>query len=200
MAPSTADEKQIQSLLACPAAFQHNFTSEHEILLPFALDKVWEILGRGDMLKEQATLSDLCRHFSLLHSDTVSLQPGDALLQDAACRDMPSSSSSASGDSQRILPRQFFHLQEAVPILPFGLYDHLVNIAGSLTSDEERHTALYESSASGNVVIWKLRTLEKVTAQEGGSVATTKVKEVIQGKCSGLLRRTVEKETRRAHK
>jgi hypothetical protein len=96
------------------------------------------------------------------------------------------------------LTRQFVVLQEVVSLL-CGLYQHTVTIAGCLTSDRERNMALYETSAAGGILIWKLRTFEELAPSESDGQVRTKVHERIQGRAPMLLRSTVEKETRRAH-
>ncbi|KAK7057656.1 hypothetical protein R3P38DRAFT_1182671 [Favolaschia claudopus] len=187
-----ASASQIQRLLAKPASFTPNFTSEHSVVLPHSLDTVFDKLGCGETLEASVRLSDLCSTFLLTTVDHVSLPEGQSLTE-VRCRSLPPSDGSSNG----ALPRQFFELQEVVPLLG-GLYKHTVTIAGSLTSDREHKAALYESSASGGILIWKLRTFEELAPDETGQVRT-KVEEKIEGKAPMLLRSTVEKETRRAH-
>lgn len=199
------DDQQLASLLSCPADFDSNFSSEYEVELAHPIDDVFHKLGEGITLEASVRLSDLCRGFQLLSQDVVELDRSDSL-ETKSCRSLPalSSSSLANGqDADRVhgsrLERQFFWLQEAVPILPAGLYDHMVTIAGCLTTDRERHMALYESSASGGILIWKWRCFTPTaSASRGGG--GTRVREIIKGKSGRLLRGVVEKETRRAHR
>lgn len=182
--------EHVPKLLAEPADFKPNLTSTHEVLLPYSLEATFQQLGQGSTFEASVRLSDLCHSFSLLQTDTINLPEGQSL-DDITCRNLPPSSDSQPGTHR--LERQFFILQEAVPILPANLYNHIVTIAGSFTTDRQHSMALYESSATGGVRIWKLRVF---TEQDG----QTKVHEVIKGRASPLLRSIVEKETRRAHR
>lgn len=189
-------EELIQSLLACPADFDSNFSSEYEVTLNEECESVFAKLGQGSTLEESVRLSDLCRGFQLLSEDSVDFS-SEQSLHATACRCLeavPDTSVQPASDHRR-LERRFFWLQEAVPILPFGLYDHMVTIGGCLTSDKANNLALYESSADGGILIWKLRTF---TPSEDGR--STRIKEVIKGKSGKWIRGLVEKETRRAHK
>jgi hypothetical protein len=91
------------------------------------------------------------------------------------------------------LPRQYFLLEEGVPLL-FGAYTHTTRIFGSLTTDEKSYTALYESVADAGVYVHKTRRFVKVGENE------TRVEEEIQGWCSKWLQFIVDKETKRGHK
>ncbi|KAJ6462038.1 hypothetical protein C8R47DRAFT_1327299 [Mycena vitilis] len=198
-----ASDAQITSLLAQPADFLPNFTAEHAVELPHPLGAVFDALGRGETLEPSVRLSDLCAYFRFTNLDHVKLEDAQSL-DTVRCRGLPAAEGDTSANEQgevqaqgeggaRVLPRQFFVLQEVVPLV-FGLYKHTVMITGCFTSDRARNMALYETSASGGIRIWKLRIFEEL---EGG--ARTRVSERIEGRAPALLRGTVEKETRRAH-
>jgi len=194
-----ASETQISHLLAQPASFTPNFTAEHSVVLPHSLGVVFDKLGSGETLEDSVRLSDLCSTFRLTTKDHITLSK-DQSLEEVRCRGLPpapSSSEPVSSDGERTLPRQFFVLQEVVPLLG-GLYKHTVTIAGCLTSDREQKAALYETSAAGGILIWKLRTFEELAPNDSGEVRT-KVYERIEGRAPMLLRSTVEKQTRRGH-
>ncbi|KAJ7350672.1 hypothetical protein DFH08DRAFT_115071 [Mycena albidolilacea] len=190
-------ETQIAHLLAQPASFTPNFTAEHSVVLPHSLQTVFDRFGSGETLEDSVRLSDLCSTFRLVTKDHVTLSK-DQSLGEVRCRGLQASSEPVSSDGERSLMRQFFVLQEVVPLL-CGLYQHTVTIAGCLTSDRERNVALYETSAAGGILVWKLRTFEELAPSEGDGQVRTKVHERIQGRAPLLLRSTVEKETRRAH-
>ncbi|KAJ7625363.1 hypothetical protein DFH06DRAFT_1339705 [Mycena polygramma] len=199
-----ASDAQITALLAQPADFKPNFTAEHSVELPHPLGAVFDALGRGETLEPSVRLSDLCAYFRLTKLDHVKLESAQSL-DTVRCRGLPpaegDNSANEEGEVQggaRVLPRQFFVLQEVVPLV-FGLYKHTVTITGCLTSDRARNMALYETSATGGIRIWKLRTFEELppASPEGG--VRTKVSERVEGRAPALLRGTVEKETRRAH-
>ncbi|KAJ7876086.1 hypothetical protein B0H14DRAFT_2714535 [Mycena olivaceomarginata] len=164
-----ASETQIAHLLAQPASFTPNFTAEHSVVLPYSLQAVFDKFGSGETLEDGARLSDLCSTFRLTTKDYVTLSK-DQSLAEVRCRGLQASSE-----------------------------PHTVTISGCLTSDRERNMALYESSAAGGILIWRLRTFEELAPSEGDGQARTKVHERIQGRAPMLLRSTVEKETRRAH-
>ncbi|KAJ6497534.1 hypothetical protein C8R45DRAFT_898885 [Mycena sanguinolenta] len=191
-------DSQIAKLLAQPATFTPNFTSEHSVVLPHSLETVFDKLGSGETLEESVRLSDLCSTFCLTKLDHIVLSQS---LAEERCRGLPpapSATESKPNDGQRTLPRQFFFLEEVVPLL-FGLYKHTVTIAGCLTSDREGKTALYETSAAGGILVWKFRQFEELAPSEDGGPARTKVHERIEGRAPMVLRSTVDKETRRAH-
>jgi len=198
---ASMSDSQIAHLLAQSPTFKPNFTSEHSVVLPHSLAVVFDKFGSGETLEDSVRLSDLCSTFRLTTKDNIALSK-DQSLAEVRCRGLPaappsSEPASSDGDGERTLARQFFVLQEVVPLL-FGLYKHTVTIAGCLTSDRERNAALYETSAAGGILIWKFRTFEELAPSESGEVRT-KVYERIEGKAPTLLRSTVEKETRRAH-
>ncbi|KAJ7270088.1 hypothetical protein B0H12DRAFT_824778 [Mycena haematopus] len=198
-----ASDTQTAHLLGQPASFTPNFTAEHSVVLPHSLGVVFDKLGSGETVEASVRLSDLCSTFRLTNNDHIRLPADHWSLAQVRCRGLPpvpssSDSEPVSSDVERTLPRQFFVLQEVVPLL-FGLYKHTVTIAGCLTSDRERNAALYETSAAGGILIWKLRTFEELAPSEDGGQARTKVHERIEGRAPVLLRSTVQKETRRAH-
>ncbi|KAF7351003.1 hypothetical protein MSAN_01662500 [Mycena sanguinolenta] len=193
-----ASDSQIAKLLAQPASFTPNFTVEHSVVLAHSLETVFDKLGSGETLEESVRLSDLCSTFHLTKLDHIVLSKDQSLAKER-CRGLPPTPSTSdfkpsSNDGQRTLPRQFFVLQEVVPLL-CGLYQHTVTIAGCLTSDREGKAALYETSAAGGILVRKFRTFEELAPSEGGQ-ARTKVHERIEGRAPMLLRSTVEKETR----
>ncbi|KAJ6585206.1 hypothetical protein B0H19DRAFT_886580, partial [Mycena capillaripes] len=184
-------------------SFTPNFTSEHSVVLPHALGVVFDKLGNGETVEASVRLSDLCSTFRLTTHDRVALSEEQSL-REVRARGLSAAPASVEGEGgdagKRTLPRQFFVLQEVVPMLG-GLYRHTVTIAGCLTSDRARNMALYETSAAGGILIWKLRTFEELPAEdsEGGGGVKTKVSERVEGRAPMLLRGIVEKETRRAH-
>ncbi|KAF7362337.1 hypothetical protein MVEN_00580300 [Mycena venus] len=195
-----ASETQIKKLLAQPATFTPNFTAEHSVVLPHSFGVVFDKLGSGETVEESVRLSDLCSTFRLTTKDHITLSK-DQSLTEVRCRGLPPAPSSTEPteptEGERTLARQFFVLQEVFPLL-FGLYKHAVTISGCLTSDRERKAALYETSAAGGILIWKLRTFEELAPSESGE-ARTKVYERIEGRAPALLRSRVQKETHRAH-
>ncbi|KAJ7876046.1 hypothetical protein B0H14DRAFT_33909 [Mycena olivaceomarginata] len=126
-------ETQIAHLLAQPASFTPNFTAEHSVVLPHSLQTVFDRFGSGETLEDSVRLSDLCSTFRLMTKDHVTLSK-DQSLGEVRCRGLQASSEPVSSDGERSLVRQFFVLEEVVPLL-CGLYQHTVTIAGCLTSD-----------------------------------------------------------------
>ncbi|KAJ7928096.1 hypothetical protein B0H13DRAFT_1597909 [Mycena leptocephala] len=194
-------DTQITQLLSKSTSYTPNFTAEHTVILPHDIESVFDKLAHGETMEPSVRLSDLCAMFRLTTRDCVALKGNEELGQ-VRCRGLPpvpGAGENDENDNERVLPRQFFVLQEAVPLL-FGLYTHTVTIAGCLTSDLARRAVLYESSATGGILISKLRTFEELApSAEGGGGPRTKVFERIEGRAPVLLRGTVEKETRRAH-
>ncbi|KAJ7807879.1 hypothetical protein B0H14DRAFT_2872034 [Mycena olivaceomarginata] len=192
-----ASETQIAHLLAQPASFTPNFTAEHSVVLPYSLQAVFDKFGSGETLEDGARLSDLCSTFRLTTKDYVTLSK-DQSLAEVRCRGLQASSEPVSSDGERSLTRQFLRAARSRTSALWAVSAHRDD-SGCLTSDRERNMALYESSAAGGILIWRLRTFEELAPSEGDGQVRTKVHERIQGRAPMLLRSTVEKETRRAH-
>jgi len=118
-------------------------------------------------------------------------------------------STTINSGSSKTLTRQHFVLEETVSIV-FGLFKKKVKIVGTLTwddsvlssssasstGDDSPVEALYESlSDSGGVLVWKLRTFEKVD----GEPDKTRVTERIEGWAPVLLRSIVQNVTTVEH-
>lgn len=172
--------------------FEPNFTAGHTVVLDHPLSVTFPVLGHGDTMERSVRLSDLVSRFDLIKSDTIAI-PSSLPLPQASVRTLPSSVTAAEGE--RLLPRQFFHLEESVPVLL--VFKTTAKINGTLTWDEDAKVALYESLTEGpGIWIWKLREFEEL---EEGGVKKTRVKERIQGRAPVLLRGYVEETTRKAH-
>lgn len=162
--------------------FTPNFTATHTVVLDHPIDKVFAIIGTSEGHERVCRLSSLCTAFELLKNDTVAL-PGDAVLSESHVRQVDLSEGG--------LPRQYFKMTETVSTFMIKTNVHL---EGTLTWDEKRKEALYESIAPANgITVWKLRQFEDL---EGNK---TRVIETIQGHCPALLRRIVEGQTRKGH-
>ncbi|KAJ3487567.1 hypothetical protein NLI96_g3460 [Meripilus lineatus] len=169
-----------------------NFFSDYEVTIDKPIDEVFEVLGKGSHMEKPVRLSKLCAKFELVRSDRVCLTKSEQLSESYLVRAQPTATQIPAED--RLLPRQFFHLEELVPI--FLGFKQRVYIDGAQTWDEEAKVALYESD-TGTVLVWKLRRFEEV---EKGGKKKTKVHEVIKGRCPTLLRWIVQRETTDKHK
>ncbi|KAF9041068.1 hypothetical protein BDZ89DRAFT_1090244 [Hymenopellis radicata] len=162
--------------------FTPNFTASHAVVLDRPIDKVFAMIGTSEGHERVCRLSSLCTAFELLEKDAVALL-ADAVLSESHVRQVDSSEGG--------LPRQHFKMTEMVSTF---MIKTNVHIEGTLTWDEKRKVALYESIVPANgITVWKLRQFEDL---EGNK---TRVVETIQGHCPALLRRIVEGQTRRAH-
>lgn len=180
------------NLLKSPG-FAANCTAGHAVVLDHPLSVTFPRLGHGDTMESNVRLSDLTSVFDLVKSDTVAI-PSTLHLSEVSVRTLPGSATPAEGE--RLLPRQFFHLEETVPLL-FGLVKRTVKLDGTLTWDEDAKVALYESLESGQgVLVWKLREFEEF---EDGGIKKTKVKERVEALAPKLLRGIVESTMREAH-
>ncbi|KAG6865182.1 hypothetical protein C0991_004625 [Blastosporella zonata] len=152
--------------------FEPNFFSDYSVILDHPLADIFTVIGTSAGLERVTRLSGLCSGFELLDADAVVVDHG-ASLKDISCR----TASSSGGEATRQLPRQFFIIHEAVPVI-FGLLTTNVSLAGTLTWDKEASFALYESKTNSgiDITVWKLRVFEEL---EGNK---TKVTETIQGK------------------
>jgi hypothetical protein len=169
------------------------YTAGHTVVLEHPVSTTFPRLGRGDTMEASVRLSNLVSRFDLIKSDTVAI-PSTLHLSEASVRTLPGSANAAAGE--RLLPRQFFHLEETIPVV-FGLIKQTVKINGTLTWDEDAKVALYESlEESQGILTWKLREFEEFE-EEG--VVKTRVKESIQGHAPKLLKGIVEKTTRESH-
>lgn len=163
--------------------FKPNFSSTHEVTLDYPLSKVFETIGTAAGHERVTTLSSLASHFELYHRDVVSL---DKPLDQTNARTKKDEATSNTG-----LPRQFFAFQETVPMM-FGLVKTVVHLSGTLTWDDEKKLALYETFSDKGIQVWKIRRFEEIDGK-------TRVHEEINGVCQPLLKAIVEKETRKAH-
>ena len=174
--------------------FIPNFDAEYSVVLKQPLAAVFHALGHGETLEAGARLSDLATGFDLGKKDTLAI-PKSLSLTQVAVRTIPASTSAS--ENERLLPRQYFHLEETVRVI-FGLISIKVVINGTFTWDDDAKVALYESSAdSDKVQIWKLREFEEF--EEDGE-KKTRAKETIKGASSILLKRITQNATRDALK
>jgi hypothetical protein len=126
---------------------------------------------------------------ALGEADTVTI-PKSTSLSDITARTL--SNDETPENSVRKLPRQFWTLTETVPLI-FGLVHTDVHLTGTLTWDEEAKLALYESKGNLGVLVWKLRIFQEVDA------STTRVTEIIRGRCSFWLKGIVQRKAAAAH-
>ena len=174
--------------------FEPNFTCSHSVVIDHPISTVFLMIATAEGHERVTRLSALCSDFALLQSDTISI-PLSTPLARSHVRTLPSSSDKEDADPVRNLPRQFFRLQETVPIL-FGLIKTHVNLSGTLTWDEEAKTALYETQSDAGITVWKLREFREFEGKDGMS---TIVSEKIEGRCSPWIQWIVQKEATKAH-
>lgn len=173
--------------------FTPRYTTDHTVVLAHPVSVTFPRLGCGDTMEASVRLSDLVSRFDLIKSDMVAI-PSTLDLSKASVRTLAASAN--AGEGERLLPRQFFHLEERIPMM-FGLIKQTVRINGTLTWDEDAKVALYESlEESQGILIWKLREFEEF---EEDGVMKTRLKESIQGYAPKLLVGIVEKKTRESH-
>lgn len=195
-----------------------NFFSTYSVILPVNLQTAYRIFGTAAGHNRVCNLSKLCANLELLEKDEVILPvpgyPEGRRLSEAGVR--AASATTASDDGlttntgrSKTLTRQHFVLEETVSIV-FGLFKKKVKIVGTLTwddsvlssssasssGDDSPAEALYESlSDSGGVLVWKLRTFEKMD----GEPDKTRVTERIEGWAPALLRSIVQNVTTVEH-
>jgi hypothetical protein len=192
-----------------------NFFSTYSVILPVNLQTAYRILGTATGHNRVCHVSKLCANLELLEKDEVILPvpdyPEGKKLSEVGVRTAPVTTASDDGSttntgSSKTLTRQHFVLEETVSLF-FGLFKKKVKIVGTLTwddsvlsssssGDDSPVEALYESlSDSGGVVVWKLRTFEKVD----GEPDKTRVTERIEGWAPALLRSIVQNVTTVEH-
>lgn len=192
-----------------------NFFSTYSVILPVNLQTAYRIFGTAAGHSRVCHLSKLCASLELLEKDEVILPvpdfPEGRRLSEVAVR--TASATTASDGSittnSKTLTRQHFVLEETVSLV-FGLFQKKVKIVGTLTWDDSVLSsssasssgddlpaeALYESlSDSVGVLVWKLRTFEKVD----GEPDKTRVTEKIEGWAPPLLRSIVQNVTTVEH-
>ena len=180
-----------------------NFFSTYSVILPVNLKTAYRIFGTAGH-NRVCHLSKPCANLKLLGKDEVILPvpdyPEGKKLSEVGVR--TASATTVNDGSTKTLTRQHFVFEKTIPLV-FGLFKRKVNIVGTLTWDESVLSsssvsscgddspaeALYESvSDSGGVLVWKLRTFEKVD----GEPDKTKVTERIEGWAPAFLRSTVQ--------
>jgi len=189
-----------------------NFFSTYSVILPVSLQTAYRMLGTDVGHDRVCHLSKLCTSFELLGKDEVSLPvsnyPEGKKLSDVGVRTAAATSFDPSNDgltktgSAKTFKRQHFTMEKTLPII-FGLFKKKVKIVGTLTwddsvlsssessEDDSPAEVLYESlSDSGGVLIWKLRTFDKVY----GEPNKTRVTERIEGWAPARLQSIVRKE------
>ncbi|KAF9456755.1 hypothetical protein BDZ94DRAFT_318522 [Collybia nuda] len=175
--------------------FEANFFSDYSIILDHPITEVFSTIGTSKGHERTTRLSGLCSEFELQHHDTVSI-PQNTLLVETNTRSLDSSlrlTSEYDAESlTRQIDRQFFTLQETVPVA-FGLLHVKVKISGTLSWDEKSKVALYESKTDSGILIWKSRVFEKIDDKR------TRVSEKIRGKCPSWLRIIVQSQTLKGH-
>lgn len=182
-----------------------NFFSTYSVILPVDLHTAYGMLGTAAGHDRVCRLSKLCTGLELLEKDEVMLplpdHPQAMRLSDIGVRTATATSSSdPSTDglttnikSTKTLTRQHFVLQETVPVI-FGLkkkitvvgtltWDNFIlsssSVAGSSCEDDDSPVeALYESLSDYlGVLVWKLRTFDKVN----GEPDKTRITERVEG-------------------
>jgi hypothetical protein len=195
-----------------------NFFSTYSVILPVNLQTAYKIFGTAAGHNRVCHLSKLCANLELLEKDEVILPvpgyPEGRKLSEVGVRTASATTASDDGlttntGRSKTLTRQHFVLEETVSIV-FGLFKKKVKIVGTLTwddsvlssssasssGDDSPAEALYESlSDSGGILVWKLRTFEKVD----GEPDKTRVTERIEGWAPALLRSIVQNVTTVEH-
>jgi len=185
LSPSEKDK----ALLATPDTAHYNFHHEYSVVLDRPVSEVYPILAHGDKMERVIRLSALCTDFELFDSDVV-VSPDSAPLAESRVRTEPASSEGEGG-----LPRQYFRLQETIPLV-FGLTHKKVEIVGAQTWDENAKVALYESVTDQGIMVWKLRSFKEI--EEDGK-KNTSVIETIKGSCPTWMKLIVQRETAKGH-
>ena len=183
-----------------------NFFSTYSVVVPVSLQTAYMMLGTAAGHGHVCRLSKLCTSFELLEMDEVSLPvpnyPEGKKLSDVGVRTAIATSSDpdAKTGSAKTLKRQHFAMELTIPII-FGFFKKKVKVVGTLTWDDSVLSpsspaepsfegdspaeALHESlSDSGGIVIWKLRTFDKVY----GEPKKTRITERIEGWAPSWLR------------
>ena len=186
LSPSEKDK----ALLATPDTAHYNFHHEYSVVLDRPVSEVYPILAHGDKMERVIRLSALCTYFELFDSDVV-VSPDSAPLAESRVRTEPASSEGGGG-----LPRQYFRLQETIPLV-FGLTHKKVEIVGAQTWDENAKVALYESVTDQGIMVWKLRTFKEI---EDDGKKKTSVIETIKGSCPTWMKFIVQRETMKGHR
>ncbi|KAF8150089.1 hypothetical protein B0H34DRAFT_785290 [Crassisporium funariophilum] len=190
-----------------------NFFSTYSVVLHVPLRDAYETLGTAAGHERVCRLSKLCSGLELLEKDKVTLPvqnyPEGMTLGDVGVR--TASAMAESPDSVKVVTRQHFKLEETVPLL-FGTFKTKVLLDGTLTWDDsvlssssstgtdDPVEALYESVSNGGIVVWKLRTFQRVPNEGEGATDQTRVTERIEGWAPALLRFIVQSEATKAHR
>lgn len=181
--------EQDQALLATPDTKNYNFHSDYSVILDHPIGTVFPVLSHGDQIERMVRLSDLCSDFQLFDKDTVET-PESTPLAEAHVRTEPPSTSELG------FPRQFFRLQETVPLL-FGLIKTKVEIVGAQTWDENAKVALYETVTNQGILVRKLRVFKEI---EDDGIKKTSVSETINGTCPMWMKFIVQREATKGHR
>jgi hypothetical protein len=175
--------------------FDANFSSDYSVILDHPIDEVFSVIGTSKGHERTTRLSGFCSGFELQHLDTVYI-PKTTSLIDTHVRTLASSVPSVDNPHPespvRHIDRQFFTLQEKVPVM-FGLIHATVNLSGTLSWDEGAKVALYESKTDSGILVWKSRVFEDMGENK------TRVSESIKGKCPSLLKSIVQSQTLKGH-
>ncbi|KAJ7035383.1 hypothetical protein C8F04DRAFT_1233643 [Mycena alexandri] len=166
-----------------PMEFQPNFFSDNAVTINRPLSTVFTVLGTDNGLERGILLSTLASGFQTLEKDNVAVA---GPLEDAFVR-----TATAAPDG---LPRQRFQFKETVKIIPGLSFSYVeVNLRGTLTWDETRNVALYETTNGGSILVKKVRKFEEVDG-------STKVSESIYGQCPAFQKLIVQLTTAKAHR
>lgn len=180
---------------ALSLGFDANFSSDYSVILDHPIAEVFSMIGTSGGHERTTRLSGLCSGFELQHRDAISI-PRTTSLVETNVRNLASSTRSENGSDPesptKQIDRQFFALQETVPVV-FGLLHTKVNISGTLSWDEGAKVALYESKTGSGILVWKSRVFEELDGNK------TRVSERIKGKCPSLLRSIVQSQTLKGH-
>ena len=178
----------IPSMITAPG-FTPNFFSSYFVVLNHPIAEVFSTIGTSIGHERVTRLTEFCTAIALGEADTVAIAKSHSL-SDITARTL--SDDETPQKPIRKLPRQFWTLTETVPLI-FGLAHTDVHLTGTLTWDEEAKLALYESQGNLGVLVWKLRIFQEVDA------STTRVTEIIRGKCSFWLKGIVQRKATAAH-
>jgi len=182
---SLSDKQKAFLQMHYPTNF--NFHSDYSVVLDHPMSSVFPVLAHGDKAERMVRLSELCTDFQLFDTDFV-IPPNSAPLTESRVRTEPPSSGGH--------PRQYFRLQETVPLF-FGLTKTKVEIVGTQTWDETTKVSLYETVTDQGIMVWKSRLFKEI---EDDGKKKTSIIETINGSCPGWMKLIVQSEVTKAHR
>ncbi|KAJ7153328.1 hypothetical protein C8R46DRAFT_474446 [Mycena filopes] len=168
-----------------PNGFHPNFSSDNTVTINKPLATVFAVLGTDAGLDGGILLSTLASDVQTLEKDAVVVE---GKLEDAFVRLAPPA---PDGEGW---PRRGFQFKETVKIIPGLSFTNVeVHLKGTLTWDEARGVALYETTNGGSIIVKKIRKFEEVDG-------STKVSESIYGQCPAYQKPLVQLTTTKAHR